>query len=75
MMMYNFTIAQYDDMCDDTIEIMDPRSFWEGMLNDFPDVYDCEWYALIGIPVVEKTINWDFITNKYKERRAIKIRD
>jgi len=74
--MYDFTIAQFDQMDDDhhlDIDADSVREFWQNMLHDHSDCFDIEWFALIGTAAIEKTINWHFIARKYQEKRIFQM--
>ncbi len=77
--MYEHTIYQYDCMDSDLISANDNgehiKDYWLRMLEDFPEAYDIEWYALIGVPSILNTIDWKLIARKYCERSCIIWRD
>ena len=70
LIMYRFTVDQYDAM-DAELCAISLKQFWLDMMKDFSDQYDEEWYALIATPSIRKTINWSFIAAKYMEKRMI----
>lgn len=73
--MYLFTISYFDDMgyeWEQMWDCYDFKIYWLNMLNKYPEAYDEEWYALIGTKEILPTIDWDFISVKYNETRAVK---
>lgn len=77
MMMYRFTVAQYDAMGmedDSGLTAADVQHYWLDMMEDFSDEYDADWYPLIATPAIFSTINWSFIAIKYAEKRMIEFR-
>jgi hypothetical protein len=77
MMMYRFTVAQYDNMDESAILSLtgaDVRHFWLSMMEDFSEEYDVEWYPLIATQSICATIDWSLIAVKYAEKRMIQDR-
>ena len=75
LIMYQYTIYQYDDISagDDAL-LCSPDSlkqFWLDMMEDFSEEYDADWFPLVATEAIRNTINWDFISQKYNERRII----
>ena len=74
--LYKYTCWQYDMMSfgyDDSVAPKDIgiRDFWLDMMEDFSDEYENEWFALVATPNIEKTIDWNAITNTYCIKRMI----
>ena len=74
LIMYQYTIDHYDNMTCESYEDLDAESmadYWLRNMEENPENYDDEYYALIATPNIFRTINWDFIARKYVERRVI----
>lgn len=68
--MTELSIDHYSDMYGDSLECSPDsiQEYWANMGQDFADCYDTEWYGLIMVPNVEKTIDWAYICDRVCEK-------
>lgn len=58
------TYDQFYTMGDEMPSADDCRDYWLSMLEDCPDAYEEDWYALVGVPAIEKTIDWEAVSEE-----------
>jgi hypothetical protein len=72
--MYRICASEFDEYDEFNETPEECRELWLNTLRQYSDKYDEAWFALIATPAIEKTINWQFIVQKYREARCIKER-
>ena len=71
-MMLHWTM-EFEDGCNDLADNIDELTTWHGEsirenwrddIRSFPEEYDRGYYALVGTPAIEKTIDWDWVAEE-----------